>query len=346
MTTARTFPTSENTGRARALVEALQGRFLRGLSALGEAGFREKEWLRDEGRHGGGSRFEARESPLFRGASINVSVVHYDDEPDRRLASATALSTIIHPRHPRCPSVHMHFSWTELRGQPGYWRGMIDLNPALLPEGEGKERFAELLRQTAPELVEEAFEQGDKYFAIPALNRHRGVIHYYLEGYRTDDFERDLALMERLGAASIDGYCELLKERLGEAGEPLEEELRRQREYHTVYLFQVLTLDRGTTSGLLVHDQNDLGIMASLPPVVDRDLLASWGARVPAPQEKLVAAIVETIPETGVVDDEVRGRLAKVLREHYREHPEALSLQARGDKTPTTVGNHGTRGSS
>ena len=50
----------------------------------------------------------------------------------------------------------------------------------------------------------------------------------------------------------------------------LDEATAQQLAYHTLYFFQVLTLDRGTTSGLLVHDQNDLGIMGSLPAWVDR----------------------------------------------------------------------------
>jgi coproporphyrinogen III oxidase len=36
---------------------------------------------------------------VFDRASVNVSQVHYADEPTRKLASATALSTIIHPAH-------------------------------------------------------------------------------------------------------------------------------------------------------------------------------------------------------------------------------------------------------
>jgi len=35
------------------------------------------------------------------------------------------------------------------------------------------------------------------------------------------------------------------------------------------------TADRGTTSGLLVHDENDVGILGSLPSHVDKKLLES-----------------------------------------------------------------------
>ena len=116
-----------------------------------------------------------------------------------------------------------------------------------------------------------------------------------------------------------------------------------QRAYHTLYLFQVLTLDRGTTSGLLVHDQNDVGILGSLPSHVDRALLASWRARVPAPQDQLVDALVAALPDAAPapVDTATKAALAAAVRAHYRRHPAALDLQATGGVAVPTVANHG-----
>ena len=117
---------------------------------------------------------------------------------------------------------------------------------------------------------------------------------------------------------------------------------RRQLAYHTLYLFQVLTLDRGTTSGLLVHDQNDLGIMGSLPARVDRDLLASWQAKVESPQDDLVGALVDALPDESPssVSDAVKIALAQTVREHYQKNPEALAMQASGNVIAPTVDNH------
>ena len=47
-------------------------------------------------------------------------------------------------------------------------------------------------------------------------------------------------------------------------------------------------MDRGTTAGLLVHEQNDMGILGSLPPQVDKNLLSSWGSRLTTPQDVLL----------------------------------------------------------
>ncbi|MEM6930910.1 MAG: coproporphyrinogen III oxidase, partial [Myxococcota bacterium] len=112
--------------------------------------------------------------------------------------------------------------------------------------------------------------------------------------------------------------------------------------YHTVYLFQVLTLDRGTTSGLLVHRDNDVGILGSLPSHVDRNQLASYAERVPEAQEPLVRALAAALPEISPVPvtDDVKRDLARIVRRHYEHRPDALGFQATGNVLPPTVANH------
>lgn len=332
-----TWAGSAGATQARALVERLQARFRAHLEALSGETLTRVEWARDGGRHGGGARDVAVETPTFNRAAINVSQVHYDDEPAKKLASATALSTIIHPRHALAPSVHLHVSWTELRSGAGTWRLMADLNPATPVAGDTA-RFTAALREAAPALDAAAHAQGDRYFFIPALGRHRGATHFYVESYASGDAAADLALATRVGEAAIDTYAALLRAAL--ARTPDDAARAAQRAYHTVYFFQVLTLDRGTTSGLLVHDQNDVGIMGSLPAFIDRALLASWAEKVGPLQRALVEALVATVPADGHVTDEVRAELAGVVRRHYQAHPEALALQASGDVVPPTVENH------
>jgi coproporphyrinogen III oxidase len=331
--------------RATSLVEDLQRRFVAGLEAAAAAdgapvALTRTEWLRDGGRHGGGVRWGTGDTPTYNRASINVSTVHYDDAPERRLASASALSSIVHPADPRRPSIHLHVSWTEMRDGSGYWRVMADLNPSL-PDEADRIAFATALRQAAPSLYEEAAAQGDRYFHIPALGRHRGISHFYLESYNSGSWDDDAAMARRVEEAAIDLYCSILQRGLPEAA-PSEAQRAAQLAYHTAYLFQVLTLDRGTTSGLMIHDQNDEGIMGSLPARVDRDLLASWAARVPPPQDELVRQLAAALPpgEPAAVEAETKRALAAVVRAHYREHPAALELQASGAVIPPTVENH------
>lgn len=218
---------------------------------------------------------------------------------------------------------------------------MADLNPSL-ENLDHAQVFRNCLQNVAPSQYATAAAQGDRYFYIPAFERHRGVAHFYLEGYRGDTVAGDRQLARSLGAAVIDCYLAILQGVIETHAEVTDRDREKQLAYHTLYFFQVLTLDRGTTSGLLVHDQNDVGIMGSLPSHVQKSLLASWADRLPAPQGALLAGLLDVLPEgaSSLVDLGTKRKLAQVVRAHYRKYPEALSLQASGDVIPPTVENH------
>jgi coproporphyrinogen III oxidase len=337
---------SDNASKALELVSALQYRFVRRLEKLaGELGsaqsFNPVEWARDKGIHGGGIRFETADGDLFGRGSVNVSQVHYDDLPDRKLGSANALSSIIHPLNPLAPSVHIHISWTEMKSGAGYWRIMADLNPS----SENRAHTAQFLaamQAAAPAQFDEAVARGERYFFIPALGRHRGAAHFYLEHFNTADAQADYDLAKTAGEAVIDIYPDILADALNQAADPTDEQRARQLAYHTLYFFQVLTLDRGTTTGLLAHDQNDVGIMASLPACVDRDLLSSWIAAMQSPQDQLLDSLIAVLPDASpaLVDEDVKRKLAAVVRGHYAAFPQAIAMQASGDVAPPAVSYH------
>lgn len=331
---------------ANTLVEGLQSYFVQRLNNVSKTlgsnvAFEEVEWMRDEGKHGGGTRFEARDETIFNRGSVNVSQVHYDDNPDKKLGSATAISTIIHPKNPNVPSMHMHISWTQMRDGSGYWRVMADLNPSIRNEDD-KKSFDSILESESKEYFKEGSEQGNKYFDIPVLNRTRGVSHFYLENFNTGDFQADYAYSKNIGEKVIDTYIEIITNAIKNSPDITDEQRAEQLAYHTLYLFQVLTLDRGTTSGLLVHNQNDVGIMGSIPSHVNRDLLKTWVDKMPRPQNELVLKLIDALPNVVPTSVEVdtKKKLANAVREHYVAHPEALSMQASGGIIPSTVKNH------
>jgi len=337
---------SEEAQRAIALVESLQAYFVEKLDdvsyELGRGSICEAvEWFRDEGTHGGGVRYEVRDETIFNRGSVNISQVHYDDDETKKLSSATAISTIIHPKNPHAPSMHLHISWTQMREGKGYWRIMADLNPTLENDVFQVE-FDKVLYRTAGKYADEGEERGERYFNIPLLNRTRGVSHFYLENFNTNNFNTDYAFAKKMGLAVIDTYIAITLQALQYYISYTQEERTLQIDYHTLYLFQVLTLDRGTTSGLLIHNQNDVGIMGSIPSHVNRELLASWDKLMPTPQDELLNALLEALPNGKIVlvDDDVKRRLANAVRKHYKKYPEALSLQASGGVIPDTVDNH------
>lgn len=329
--------------KAAEILTKLQSEFATNLSEVGgiHSDFSKVTWLRDEGLHGGGSRLMAASGPMFNRASVNFSQVHYDDLPEKKLAAATALSTIIHPANPFAPSIHIHLSWTELRDGEGYWRVMADLNPSI-PTPKSESEFNSILANAGKPYLDEALKNGDMYFYIPALKRHRGVAHYYLEGMNSGDFEADLEFTKNFGEAVIRGYPEIIKRELDENRSISKVECRQQLEYHSLYFLQVLTLDRGTTAGILVHNQNDLGILASLPSRVDLDLLASWLENLAEPQDQLLKSLIEILGGSGVAEIGDREKLLVVasIRSHYKKFPKAINMQAAGTSIPKTVSNH------
>lgn len=342
-----TFAQSSYAKDALQIIEELQNYFVEKLNRVSnEFGvnkpFERVEWARDNGLHGGGSRYEARDEKVFNRACVNVSQVHYDDDETKKLSSASAISTIIHPQNPRAPSMHMHISLTEMRDGKMYWRIMADLNPSIVNEDD-KQAFEGMLYKASGPFYEEGSTQGDRYFYIPVLDRTRGVSHFYLENFTSGDFVIDRTFALSFGKAVIEQYIAIISSAMRNNPQIHEADKKEQLAYHTTYLFQVLTLDRGTTSGLLVHDQNDVGIMGSIPSNIDVELLKSWIELMPKPQDDLLEKIIDALGGNGVVevDEVIKKRLANCVREHYKAYPKALDMQASGNTTPPTVANHG-----
>ena len=339
-------PSSQKAQQAEQIINGLQQILVESLSSKGRllhkafTEFKPVEWFRDGGIHGGGVRFVATDK-LFNRASVNYSQVFYEDLPEKPLNSATALSTIIHPECPLAPSIHMHISWTELKSGQGYWRIMADLNPAIANEDD-KHRFIEILQNASGALYEEASQQGNQYFFIPALNRHRGIAHFYLEQFDSGNWTDDCELADRFGREVIAGYCEMFYANQKTTAQVTEAQKHQQREYHTLYFLQVLTLDRGTTSGLLTHSNNDIGILGSLPRVIDKNLLTRWLPDLPELQQPLLQALIDCLPNTPLVEinDDIKCQLANAVRSFYQQTPEAIDLQAKGNVVPPTVQNH------
>ena len=105
--------------------------------------------------------------------------------------------------------------------------------------------------------------EGEVPISLFCIRRCRGVSHFFLSDYHTDSVEEDLAFAAGFVREMICGYLGLVLNYKQDLPEVREDEKAQQLAYHTLYFFQVMTLDRGTTAGLLVHDENDEGTLGS-----------------------------------------------------------------------------------
>ena len=341
-----TLPVSKRAAQARKLLDDLQSLWVHSIEFVrlnhGQGSkLKRVHWLRNHGKNGGGNRYVDVQNDLFNRLALNISSVHYDDKPEKKLGSATALSCIVHPENPLAPSIHSHISWTELKNGGGSWRLMADLNPAIQNDRQTQE-FSDSIKNVSGRHFEHGCAQGDQYFVIPALERHRGQFHFYLESHNSESPEDDLAFAASFGTQVISSYMALLHNIHKENPSYDNQQVERQINYHTLYVYQVVLLDRGTTSGLLVHNQNDLGILGSLPQVIDKHLLQSWLDKTQAPQDILLLNVLNLLPETKLVElnKDLRKELAETIRRFYKEHPQALKLQARGFVLPAALSRH------
>ena len=245
------------------LMKELQSTFVKKLTKIRSSkddrseAFQEVAWTRTgpEGENwGGGTRYQTKNSKVFDRASVNVSAVHYENRERCPVDSATALSVILHPKHPRAPSMHFHISYMEPRGESkqAYWRMIADLNPSR-SSPSSLAVFQNAIRYCSPEhlqegLYEKAVEFGDRYFYIPALRRHRGASHFFIGKLKESqdiDHEDALKLASNLAEAAIEAYTRVVQDEIDSNPSLTVTDRVAQLSYHTMYTFQVLTLDRG-----------------------------------------------------------------------------------------------------
>ena len=341
-------PQSEEAKEVNLLFSGLQVYFVSKLNALalksGEGkSCKSNIWECDKGKHGGGKRYEARDKSLFNQASVHVSEIHYEDKKNIALEFESVFTATIHPDNPHVPSMHISVSREKMKEEKGCWHLMADLNSSIINEAALDQNiFSETLKKVTGSLSEEGTLWGDNYFYIPEAGRHRGVCHYYLENYDHGSFEEEKAFVLAFCEAVIDCYISIFSAKIMMQPTYTEEKKEEQLAYHTLYLFQVLTLDRDTVKDLLAHDQNDVGILASLPSHINRDILSLWVEKMPVPQDLLLKQILKVLPNVvpTPVEEKSKRILANTLRKHYKKYPEALKMLASTESVSPTIDEH------
>lgn len=319
---------SEEAKEVNLLFSGLQVYFVSKLNALALQFGKGKScksvmWECNKGKDCGGTRYEARDRSLLNQASVDVSEIHYEDKKDKTLESGSVCSATIHPDNPHVPSLHFSVSWEKMKEEKGCWHLVADLNPSIINEATlDKNIFCKTVEKATGKFYKEGTINSDSYFYIPEAGRYLGVFHYYLE-YSTGNFEEEKAFILAFYESVIDCYLSIFSAKLMLQLTYTEEKKEEQLAYHTLYLFHILTRDRGTISALLEHDQNDVGVLASLPSHINRDILSLWGEKIPAPEDLLLKQILNALPKVvpTPVDEKCKRVLANTIRKHYKKYP-------------------------
>jgi len=283
MTKEETKPFRENWIRH---IYHLQDEICKALEAAdGKALFFEDEWLRAEGKGGGGKTRIIENGQLFEKAGVNTSVVygHITDNMRQKLNMdgstwfACGLSLVIHPLNPFVPTVHANWRYLELHHEDGsvkdrWFGGGSDLTPYYIFKEDGR-HFHTILKNAMDDFGDELYpkykQQCDEYF----INKHRnneargigGVFYDYLRPTDEADAERLFQFQIAMGNSFLPAYLPIVERRkdVGYSEKEKEwQEIRRGK-----YVEFNLIHDRGTLFGLRTNGRTE-SILMSLPPRV------------------------------------------------------------------------------
>jgi coproporphyrinogen III oxidase len=275
-------PTAASRARdVSAFVEGLQAQLCARFESMeAEARFESTHWRKpDDHPLKGGGHMRLIRGDVFEKAGVNVSHVwgRLSDTGMQQIAGAeesggefvaTGISVVAHPRNPHAPTGHMNLRY--LATARDWLGGGADLTPAIAFDDDTAQ-FHRALQSACDPHSAGAYDSYkgwcDRYFFLPHRNEPRGVGGVFFDDLSSGDWDRDFALLRRIGTAFLDTYADIVERRCRTPHGA--EERQRQLEKRGRYVEFNLVYDRGTRFGFMT-DANPDAYLMSLPP------LASW----------------------------------------------------------------------
>lgn len=244
-------------------------------SADGKAVFVTDHWTKEIGE---GDTMVLQDGDAIEKAAVNFSAVggKVSDRMRRALHInegeeyfANGISSIIHPKNPHAPIIHMNVRYFQLNSGKAWFGGGIDLTPHYIDKQEASWFHQEL--KTICDRFDLSFypkykKWADDYFYLPHRQETRGVGGIFFDhqdGTEDDKFEQFFALTCALADAYPRIYMELLNQNRNRhftENEKQWQKLRRGR-----YVEFNLLYDRGTKFGLESNGRTE-SIFLSMPP--------------------------------------------------------------------------------
>ncbi|MBN2615528.1 MAG: oxygen-dependent coproporphyrinogen oxidase [Bacteroidales bacterium] len=237
--------------------------------------FDHNEWNKEIGS---GNSAVLQEGKKIEKAAINFSKVSgvYTEEMAKSAGMkpgkffATGISSILHPRSPMVPIIHMNVRYFELEDGASWFGGGIDLTPHYIDKKEAA-WFHQQLKTVCDRFDLSYYpdykKQADDYFFLSHRNETRGVggiFFDHLQPKNNEDFEKLLSFTKALAKLYPELYAAILKNKSELPFTEREKQwqsLRRGR-----YVEFNLLHDRGTKFGL-DSGGNTESILLSMPPM-------------------------------------------------------------------------------
>jgi coproporphyrinogen III oxidase len=204
------------------------------------------------------------------GANLPPSASAARPELAGRSFQATGISSVLHPRNPYVPTVHLNvrFIVAEKAGaDPVWWfGGGMDLTP-YYPFTEDAVHFHQTCRAALASFGTECHARFkkwcDEYFYLKHRREPRGIGGIFFDDLNQPGFEVCFALARSVGDHFIPAYLPILERRVGM---PYGERERAFQSYRRGrYVEFNLVYDRGTLFGLQSGGRTE-SILMSLPP--------------------------------------------------------------------------------
>ena len=221
-----------------------------------------------------------REGQLIDKAACNFTHSRGDSLPPAASArnpqlagkpfSASALSVIVHPYHPRIPTVHMNVRFFYVEHGDGHWHfgGGMDLTPYFLGLEDATTWHAHARQACVDEAQYRQFKQQcDDYFYLPHREEGRGIGGLFFDDLNEPDFETCFGIAVRVCEQFRAAYSTIFNHRKSDLWCATDENwmLHRRGRYAEFNLIY----DRGTRYGLQSGRRVE-SVLASMPP------RASW----------------------------------------------------------------------